>query len=83
MRYLSKQIYRTCILNARFKKSNVTLSANVYGKKAYSTANDPDPSLRPVKANLVLKGGQSISGYSFGYNKSKAGEIVFNTGLVG
>ncbi len=32
---------------------------------------------------MVLKNGKSFPGYSFGAKTSKAGEIVFNTGLVG
>lgn len=31
----------------------------------------------------MLKNGQSFPGYSFGYERSSAGEVVFNTGLVG
>lgn len=31
----------------------------------------------------MLKNGKTLPGYSFGYNQSKAGEIVFNTGMVG
>lgn len=31
----------------------------------------------------MLKNGRTLTGYSFGYNQSKAGEIVFNTGMVG
>ena len=88
MRYLSKQIYQNCVLkNGRIiKNKHLTVLNGVYsGQKTYSTlnSNDPDPNLKPVKANLILKGGKTISGYSFGYNKSKAGELVFNTGLVG
>lgn len=85
MKYLSKQIYGDRLLkNARFIKKNYIATLNVV-KKSYSTLkeNDPDPNVKPVRANLVLKGGKSISGYSFGYNKSTAGELVFNTGLVG
>ena len=36
-----------------------------------------------TKAHIVLKNGKTLSGYSFGYEQAKAGEIVFNTGLVG
>ncbi|XP_074642725.1 carbamoyl-phosphate synthase [ammonia], mitochondrial-like [Tubulanus polymorphus] len=35
------------------------------------------------KAHVVLEDGRRIPGYSFGCEKSTAGEIVFNTGLVG
>lgn len=38
---------------------------------------------RPRRAKLVLQGGNSFTGYSFGYEGSSAGEVVFNTGLVG
>ena len=39
--------------------------------------------MKPKKINLVLKNGKSFQGYSFGHSRSKPGEIVFNTGLVG
>jgi carbamoyl-phosphate synthase small subunit len=35
------------------------------------------------KARLVLEDGTIYKGYSFGYEKSAAGEVVFNTGMVG
>ncbi len=35
------------------------------------------------KAELILEDGTHYEGYSFGYDKSTAGEIVFNTGMVG
>ena len=35
------------------------------------------------KAKLVLKDGRVFEGYSFGADKSSAGEVVFNTGMVG
>ena len=38
---------------------------------------------KPTKCHLILKNGKTLAGYSFGYNKSKSGEIVFNTGMVG
>ncbi|KAK7169393.1 hypothetical protein R3I93_005380 [Phoxinus phoxinus] len=34
-------------------------------------------------AHLVLEDGTKIKGYSFGHDQSAAGELVFNTGLVG
>ena len=34
-------------------------------------------------AHLVLEDGTRIKGYSFGHDGSAAGELVFNTGLVG
>lgn len=36
-----------------------------------------------VKSELVLHGGEKFEGYSFGYEKSVAGEVVFTTGMVG
>jgi len=37
----------------------------------------------PKKADLILEDGSIYSGYSFGYEKSVSGEVVFNTGMVG
>lgn len=37
----------------------------------------------PTKAYLVLEDGKRFQGYSFGSEQSCAGEVVFNTGLVG
>ncbi len=37
----------------------------------------------PKKVDLILEDGSIFSGYSFGYEKSVAGEVVFNTGMVG
>ncbi len=39
--------------------------------------------IQPKKAYLVLEDGKSFQGYSFGKERSMAGEVVFNTGLVG
>jgi carbamoyl-phosphate synthase (ammonia) len=38
---------------------------------------------KPGKAYLVLEDGHRFQGYSFGEPVSSAGEVVFNTGLVG
>jgi len=35
------------------------------------------------KATLVLADGNEFQGFSFGYHESTAGEVVFNTGMVG
>lgn len=35
------------------------------------------------KVNLILEDKVIFSGYSFGYEKSVSGEVVFNTGMVG
>lgn len=35
------------------------------------------------KAKLTLKDGQTFFGYSFGFEKTVNGEVVFNTGMVG
>lgn len=42
-----------------------------------------DVFLQPTRAYLVLEDGKRFPGYSFGAEKSMAGEVVFNTGLVG
>ena len=34
-------------------------------------------------ASLVLEDGSRFTGLSFGYEQSVAGEVVFNTGMVG
>lgn len=44
---------------------------------------DTDPLQRGLKADLVLKSGPVFSGYSFGSEVNVAGEVVFNTGMVG
>ncbi len=36
-----------------------------------------------MKARLVLENGMEFDGWSFGYEKSVSGEVVFNTGMVG
>eukprot|EP00057_Strongylocentrotus_purpuratus_P025741 XP_011680215.1 PREDICTED: carbamoyl-phosphate synthase [ammonia], mitochondrial [Strongylocentrotus purpuratus] len=38
---------------------------------------------KPTSAHLILQDGTTFTGYSFGHHKSVAGELVFNTGLVG
>jgi len=47
--------------------------------------HDPAHLLRPdpVEASLVLDDGTVIKGISFGAQQSVAGEVVFNTGMVG
>ena len=35
------------------------------------------------KAKLILENGNEFEGFSFGHEKSTAGEVVFNTGMVG
>ena len=37
----------------------------------------------PVRARLVLEDGTELTGVSFGHEGSIAGEVVFNTGMVG
>lgn len=39
--------------------------------------------LQKLKASLVFEDGTKLQGYSFGNPGSSAGEVVFNTGLVG
>ena len=51
---------------------------------AVLTTPNPVPSIiRPTKATLVLEDGTRMEGRSFGYQGSVAGEVVFNTGMVG
>lgn len=38
---------------------------------------------KPRQASLILESGHKFTGYSFGHESSVAGEVVFNTGLVG
>ncbi|TTA11849.1 Protein PYR1-3 [Bagarius yarrelli] len=40
-------------------------------------------SVKARSAQLVLQDGTAMKGYSFGYDQSTSGELVFNTGLVG
>ncbi|MDR1763873.1 MAG: carbamoyl-phosphate synthase (glutamine-hydrolyzing) small subunit, partial [Dysgonamonadaceae bacterium] len=35
------------------------------------------------KIRLILENGMSFDGYSFGYEAPAAGEVVFNTAMVG
>jgi len=39
--------------------------------------------MKQTKGTLVLEDGYKMEGYVFGYPKSAAGEVVFNTGMVG
>ena len=36
-----------------------------------------------TKAKLILEDGTEFIGYSFGYEETTNGEVVFNTGMVG
>ncbi|MEQ2312368.1 Gly-Xaa carboxypeptidase [Ameca splendens] len=40
-------------------------------------------SVKAQTAHLVLEDGTRMKGFSFGHSGSVAGELVFNTGLVG
>ena len=42
-----------------------------------------DPRAELSKAELVLQDGSRLSGEHFGARRSTAGEVVFNTGMVG
>ena len=37
----------------------------------------------PLKGRLILQDGAIFNGYSFGFTRSNAGEVVFNTGMTG
>lgn len=54
----------------------VSLFENVPADNASLAPLDPS-------GNLVLKDGSTHTGYSFGAPTSMAGEVVFNTGMVG
>jgi len=43
-------------------------------------SSSPEPT---IQATLILEDGSIFKGYSFGANRSVAGEVVFNTGMVG
>ncbi|CAM4601355.1 unnamed protein product [Leuciscus chuanchicus] len=45
--------------------------------------NINESNVQTQTAHLVLEDGTKIKGYSFGHDQSAAGELVFNTGLVG
>jgi carbamoyl-phosphate synthase large subunit/carbamoyl-phosphate synthase small subunit len=48
-----------------------------------SNKNTSSPSPPSRKGSLVLQDGTTFEGISFGYPTSVAGEVVFNTGMVG
>uniref|UniRef100_A0A8C5HY15 Carbamoyl-phosphate synthase [ammonia], mitochondrial n=1 Tax=Gouania willdenowi TaxID=441366 RepID=A0A8C5HY15_GOUWI len=58
---------------------NVEISPGGAAFKARNQAN----AKAKITAHLVLEDGTRIKGFSFGHNTSAAGELVFNTGLVG
>jgi carbamoyl-phosphate synthase small subunit len=65
-----------------FRSVNVCLQLNL--KRTFSqewTVSEIEQSFRPAK--LVLQDGTTFEGYSFGDHRSVAGEVVFNTGMVG
>ncbi|XP_030064892.1 carbamoyl-phosphate synthase [ammonia], mitochondrial [Microcaecilia unicolor] len=49
----------------------------------FSRAGTRFLSVKAQTANLVLEDGTKLKGYSFGHPASAAGEVVFNTGMVG
>lgn len=49
--------------------------------RAYSSKDDSFS--KPRKARLVLEDGSVFEGFSFGYEGSSTGEVVFNTGMTG
>ena len=52
-------------------------------KITYQTIDKISENKQQLKAKLILKNGIEFEGISFGYNQSKAGEVVFNTGMTG
>ncbi|XP_066542532.1 carbamoyl-phosphate synthase [ammonia], mitochondrial [Hoplias malabaricus] len=51
--------------------------------RSRATSSQRSFSLKAQTAHLVLEDGTVMKGYSFGHKRSAAGELVFNTGLVG
>lgn len=47
------------------------------------SSNAPNNPSSPVLGKLILQDGTVLEGQSFGYPHSVAGEVVFNTGMVG
>ena len=52
------------------------------GKRASPSCSTLLTQINP-KGKLVLSDGDIMDGFSFGAQKSMAGEVVFNTGMVG
>lgn len=68
---VAKSLRQGCVLGRRVGNSWLRLqSAKLFSVKAHT-------------AHLVLEDGTRIKGFSFGHKTSVAGELVFNTGLVG
>lgn len=59
----------------------VNSKGSIYPNPPVSAASRSDKSPRLV--TLELKDGSAYQGYSFGAEKSVAGELVFQTGMVG
>ena len=49
----------------------------------YSPARLLGATMGRTKGTLVLEDGSEFDGFSFGYEGGIAGEVVFNTGMVG
>lgn len=50
---------------------------------AISQSSSLGPQVKTAKAELVLQDGSRLPGQPFGAHRSSAGEVVFNTGMVG
>ncbi|KAG7260232.1 hypothetical protein CRUP_014503 [Coryphaenoides rupestris] len=66
----ARSLRRGCVLSRRLGKAWMRSSTQAFSVKAQT-------------ANLVLEDGTTMKGFSFGHGSSAAGELVFNTGLVG
>ncbi|XP_029968406.1 carbamoyl-phosphate synthase [ammonia], mitochondrial [Salarias fasciatus] len=68
-----KSLRRGCVVGRRVARASACSrlqTAQLFSAKAQT-------------AHLVLEDGTRMKGFSFGHNTSAAGELVFNTGLVG
>src|SRR3989304_9174784 len=60
----------------------INIAQNKFYRKEKRMRSDQSNSIIE-KSALILEDGSSFEGYSFGYPRSVAGEVVFNTGMVG
>jgi carbamoyl-phosphate synthase (ammonia) len=74
-------ILRLLSTSTRFKGSSSLVGLK--SKHEYACRRSESESKKPITAHLILKNGKRLTGISFGAPVSSAGEVVFNTGLVG
>ncbi|BFZ22052.1 hypothetical protein BsWGS_25091 [Bradybaena similaris] len=77
-------ILRLLNVSSKLKARTVgSVLATESHKYEYISQRSASDSKKPIKAHFILKNGKRMTGFSFGAPVSSAGEIVFNTGLVG